>query len=257
MDLSKGYGQYCPVSRALEVLGERWSLLLVRDLVLGATRFNELARGNPGLSRSLLSKRLRQFERAGIVDHLGDEYLLTPAGRELEPIVMGLGLWGARWQFGEPRADELDPELLMWWVHDRLDLSSLPDRRVVLEFAYSDIRRRFWIVRDAQGPSVCTADPGYEVDVTIDTDLRTMYMVWLGKLALRDALRSGVIEMRGSAAFVRRMPQVLALSPVADMVAAVSGGASPSPDALEGGISPPLAQGDPLWPTPSPSTVTP
>jgi DNA-binding HxlR family transcriptional regulator len=220
VDTTRGYGQYCPISRALEVLGERWSLLIVRDLVTGATRFNELARGNPGLSRSLLSKRLRQLERAGIVDHLGDEYLLSAAGRDLEPIVMGLGAWGARWQFGEPRAEELDPELLMWWVHDRLDLSGLPDRRMVLEFEFTDVRRRFWIVRDAHGPSVCTSDPGYEVDVTVVSQLTTMYQVWLGRVELRSTMRSGQIEMRGAPALVRRMPEVLELSPVADLVAA-------------------------------------
>lgn len=219
MDEVRGYGQYCPISRAVEVLGERWSMLLVRDLIVGATRFNELARGNPGLSRSLLSKRLRQLERAGIVDHVGDEYLLTAAGRDLEPIVMGLGRWGARWQFGDPQEEELDPELLMWWVHDRLDLSSLPDRRFVISFEFSDRRRRFWIVRDAQGPSVCTSDPGYEVDVTVVSDLPTMYKVWLGEIDLRSELRAGRVQMRGAPGVVRRMPDVLQLSPVAEIVA--------------------------------------
>ena len=110
----RSYGQYCPVTRAVEVLGERWTMLIVRDLVVGTTRFNDLARGLPGLSRTLLAKRLRQLERAGIVEHVGDDYLLTEAGRDLEPLVMGLAAWGAAWQFGHPRDNELDPELLMW-----------------------------------------------------------------------------------------------------------------------------------------------
>lgn len=218
----RGYGQYCPISRAVEILGERWSLLIVRDLICGTTRFNDLARGNPGLSRTLLSKRLRQLERAGIVEHVDDRYRLTDAGRDLEPIVMGLGAWGARWAFGEPRAEELDPELLMWWVHDRLDLSPLPDGRVVLEFDFRDERRRFWIVRDGAGPSVCTADPGFDVDVRIESDLPTLYRVWLGRQDLRAALRAGDIGMHGPSALVRRMPDVLRLSVIAPAVAATT-----------------------------------
>jgi DNA-binding HxlR family transcriptional regulator len=218
----KGYGQYCPITRAVEVLGERWSLLIVRDMITGSTRFNDLARGNPGLSRSLLSKRLRQLERAGIVEKVDDEYLLTGAGRDLEPVVMGLGAWGARWQFGDPRDEELDPELLMWWVHDRLDLSCLPERRVVLEFDFTDQRRRFWIVRDAGGPSVCSTDPGFDVDVVVRTSLPTLYRVWLGRQDLRRAVRDGEVELSGQDALVRRMPEVLELSPVAPFVAAAT-----------------------------------
>ena len=215
MATSNGYGQYCPITRAVEVLGERWTILIVRDLLCGATRFNELARGNPGLSRSLLSKRLRQLERAGIVDHVGDEYLLTKAGQELQPLVMGLGEWGARWQFDDPRESELDPELLMWWVHTRLDFSSLPDRRMLFEFRFSDQRERFWILRDSEGPSVCTHDPGFEVDATVVTDLSTMYQVWLGRLDLRGAIRAGRVEVHGTPAIVKRLPTVMELSPIA------------------------------------------
>lgn len=209
------YGQYCPIARAAELLCERWTLLIVRDLVCGSTRFNELARSNPRLSRSLLSKRLRQLERAGIVAHVGDEYLLTDEGRELQPIVMGLGEWGARHLFGEPLESELDPELLMWWVHTRLDFSMLPDRRYVLEFRFSDEPRRFWILRDRVGPSICTYDPGFGVDATIHTNMSTMYQVWLGRLDLRAALRSGRIELDGLPEVVRRLPSVMQLSPIA------------------------------------------
>lgn len=232
-DETTGYGQYCPITRAVEVLGERWSLLIVRDLILGSTRFNDLARGNPGLSRSLLSKRLRQFERAGIVDHVGDEYLLTPAGADLQGLIMGLGEWGAKWQFDDPRDDELDPELLMWWVHDRLDLSMLPDRRLVLEFDFVDLHQSFWVVRDAQGPSVCNYEPGFEVDVRIRAELTTLYQVWFGKLDLRESVRNGSIGFDGSPAFVRRMPDVLQLSIIAPFVAALEADAA-GPDTAPG-----------------------
>ena len=221
MDDPKGYGQYCPITRAVEVLGERWSMLIVRDLLVGTTRFNDLARGNPGLSRSLLSKRLRQLERAGIVDHVGDEYLLTPAGEDLRSAVFQLGEWGARWQFDDPRDSELDPELLMWWVHTRLDFSHLPDRRIVFAFRFTDRRERYWILKDAQGASICTFDPGFEVDAVIESDLPTLYQVWLGRVQLLDAIRDGRVRLDGIPAVVRRLPSVLELSPMAPAVAAV------------------------------------
>lgn len=224
-----GYGQYCPITRAVEVLGERWSLLIVRDLLLGTTRFNDLARGNPRLSRSLLAKRLRQLEMAGVVEHLDGEYLLTPAGRDLHPIVFGLGEWGAKWQFGEPHHDELDPELLMWWAHDRLDFAKLPDRRVVLEFRFIGEPRRFWVVRDALGPSLCTHDPGFDVDVLIEADLAVLYMVWLGRIDLRSAIRDGAVVFNGQTALVRRMSEVFMLSPIAPVVAALRQGDQPVP----------------------------
>lgn len=220
MGETNGYGQYCPITRAVEVLGERWSLLIVRDLLCGATRFNGIARGNPGLSRSLLSKRLKQLEQAGIIDHVDDEYLLTEAGHELHPIVFGLGEWGARWQFDEPRESELDPQLLMWWVHTRLDFSELPDRRLVFEFRFRDQPRWFWILRDSQGTSVCDHDPGFGVDAMIDTDLSTMYQVWLGKIPVRSAIDDGRIGLHGERAIVRHLPDVFELSPIAEAVAA-------------------------------------
>lgn len=213
-----GYGQYCPISRALDLLGERWTLLVVRDLLVGTTRFNELARGLPGLSRSLLSLRLRQLERAGLVERVDGEYLLTAAGRELRPIVFALGEWGARWTLGEPRSEELDPALLVWWMHTRLDTSGLPGRRQVFHVRFSDDERRFWIVVEPGGPSVCHVDPGFETDVTITSDVASLYQVWLGRLPLEEAVRSGRVSFTGPVALTRRMPAVLRLSPVAEAV---------------------------------------
>ena len=213
-----GYGQYCPISRALDLLGERWTLLIVRDMLVGTTRFNELARGLPGLSRSLLTRRLRQLERAGLVERVRNEYLLTGSGRELEPIVFGIGAWGARWTFGDPETAELDAELLVWWIHNRLDTSELPGRRQVFHVRFTDDRRRFWIVIESGSPSVCTTDPGFEVDVTIRSDVGTLYRVWLGRLPLQDAVRSGLLAFEGPGAFTRRMPVILRLSPVAALV---------------------------------------
>ena len=215
-----GYGQYCPISRALDVLGERWSLLIIRDMLVGATRFGELASGLPRLSRSLLTKRLRQFERAGLVERFDGRYLLTEAGRELEPIVFGFGAWGARWTFGDPDPEELDAALLVWWMHTRLDTSDLPGRRNVLHIRFTDDPKQFWIVIESGNPSVCTADPGFEVDVTIISDLSSLYQVWLGRLPVKSALRAGRLEFVGPSTLTRRMPAVLQMSPVAPLVGA-------------------------------------
>ena len=216
----RSYDQYCPITRAVEVLGERWSLLIVRDMLYGFTRFNELGRGTPGLSRTLLSKRLRQLQNAGIVEHIGGEYLLTKAGEDLRPIVFGLGAWGARWQFGDPREAELDPQLLIWWVHRRLDFSAFGDRRAVLAFRFHDERERYWIVHDARGHSIYTYDPGFGVDATIESDLATLYQVWLGRMPLRTALRDGSVVVDGTPGVVRRISTVLRLSPMAPAVTA-------------------------------------
>ncbi len=215
-----GYGQYCPIARALDVLGERWALLIVRDMLVGATRFNELARGLPGLSRSLLTTRLRQLERAGIVERARGEYLLTPAGRELEPIVFGLGAWGARWTFGDPESVELDAELLVWWMHKRLDTSGLPGRRHVLHVRFRDDRRLFWIVVESGVPSVCLVDPGFEVDVTVASDVPSLYQVWLGRVTVEEAVQTGRLAFEGASEWTRRMPSLLRLSPVALLVRA-------------------------------------
>jgi len=204
----------------VEVLGERWSMLIVRDMLCGFTRFNDLARGLPGLSRSLLAKRLRQLEMARIVQRDGTEYRLTPAGEDLREVVFGLGAWGARWQLGDPRETELDPELLMWWMHTRLDFSRLPDRRVVLAFSFRGDRRRFWIVKDPAGPSVCMSDPGFDVDVHIDAELAALYEVWLGRRDLGAAMRDGTVTLHGTAPMVRQMPQVFLLSPMSPYVTA-------------------------------------
>jgi len=218
----QGYGQYCPISRALDVLGERWTMIIIRDLLVGTTRFNDLARGLPGLSRTLLSKRLRQLEQAELVERIDGQYFLTEMGRDLEPVVFGLGSWGAKWALGDPRPAELDAQLLVWWMHTRLDTSHLPDRRFVLHVTFTDDRRQFWIVVEPAGPSVCMSDPGFEVDVTMSSDVNSLYQVWLGRIPVREAVARGQLTFIGPTALVRRMPNVLELSPVAQLVVAAN-----------------------------------
>ncbi|MFP3899786.1 MAG: winged helix-turn-helix transcriptional regulator [Acidimicrobiia bacterium] len=216
------YGQYCPVVRAVEVLGDRWTLLIVRDMLTGARRFNELARGLPGLSRGLLSRRLRQLERAGVVVRADDGYDLTPAGEELRPLVFGLADWGARHAFGPPEPDELDPEVLMWWINGRIDAGEI-DRRAVIRVDITDRRRMFWLVLEPGEASVCVADPGFDVDAVLAADVATLYRVWLGELDLLAAVRSGDIDLRGPRWIANGLHRWLLLSPVAPSVRAAQG----------------------------------
>jgi DNA-binding HxlR family transcriptional regulator len=213
------YAQYCPIVRAVEVVGERWTLLIVREMLTGVRRFNDIARGLPGLSRALLSRRLRQLVAAGLVWKTDDGYELTAAGEDLRPLVFGLAEWGARHAFGDPRPEELDPEVLMWWLHGRIDTTEV-DRRAVIQVEIRDRGRIFWLVIEPGDASVCYADPGFEVDAVLRSDLAALYRVWEGEIELLDAVRSGLIELSGPRWIVRGLPRWLELSPIAPMVRA-------------------------------------
>ena len=213
------YGQYCPITRALEVLGDRWTLLVVRDLLVGATRFNELARGLPGMSRALLSKRLDQLERSGLVIHQEGRYVPTPACEELRPTLFGLAEWGARWAFGEPRPDELDPTVLMWWIRGGIDPTPFGSGRTVLHVRVPDARRsRYWFVVEPHDVSLCFTDPGYEVDVTLESPLGVLYQVWEGLIGLHAAVRDGLVTLSGRRPALVVLPTALRFSPVAPYV---------------------------------------
>ena len=213
------YGQYCPITRALEVLGDRWTLLVVRDLLVGATRFNELARGLPGMSRGLLSKRLDQLQRDELVEHRDGEYRPTPACEELRPLIFGLAEWGARWAFGEPRPDELDPTVLMWWIRGGIDPAPFGGRRVVLHVQVPDARRpRFWFVVAPHDVSLCFTDPGYDIDATVRSPLGVLYQVWEGVIDLSAAVRDGLVTLTGRRDVLLRLPEALLLSPVTPYV---------------------------------------
>lgn len=218
----KSYGQYCPISRSAEILGDRWTIHLVRDLLTGVERFNELIRGNPGLSRALLSRRLRQLQAADVVEQREDgTYHLTDAGRDLEAVVFGLATWGARWTFGEPEDDELDPDLLLWWLHRRLDTSSLPRPRFTVDVSFTDHANRYWIVVEDDA-SICLADPGFEVDVTLRSDRSSLYRVYLGRESLATAQRSGTVDLVGSTVAVKAFFAAFQQSLVGEIVADAS-----------------------------------
>jgi DNA-binding HxlR family transcriptional regulator/putative sterol carrier protein len=213
------HGQYCPIARAIEVVGERWTLLIVRDMLCGRSRFNDLARGLPGISRALLSKRLREMVTAGIATKDGDGYHLTPAGEDLRPIVFGLAEWGARHAFGDPRPEELDPEVLLWWISDRVDTRDVA-KRAVVQVEIPDHKRRYWLVIEPDDSSVCYADPGFEVDAVLSGALAELYRMWSGEIDLLDALRQGRLELRGTRWVVQGLPRWLELSPAASYVQA-------------------------------------
>jgi DNA-binding HxlR family transcriptional regulator len=228
----KGYGQFCPVAKATEILGERWTLLVVRELLCGSRHFNDLRRGVPLMSPTLLSLRLKQLKRAGIVEHEPDRrnkqgvaYHLTAAGHELMPLVMMLGNWGQRWARSELRRDDLDPGLLMWDMHRRLNTDNLPAQRTVLQFEFRDVptRKRFWwLVIKRDEVDVCLKRPGYDVDVTITTRLKTLAAVWIGDISLRDAVKQGLIDAQGPSQLTRQLDSWLALSPFAKIIPATA-----------------------------------
>jgi len=217
----RSYGQYCPLAKASEVLGDRWTLLIVGELITGASRFNDIARGLPRISRPLLVQRLRALERAGVVERRvgpatgSSEYHLTAAGQALGPLTRGLAEWAAQWAFREPQPDELDPILLLWWLRGGVNLEALPDRRVVIRFDFRDGKGCYWLVLKPDDVSVCLQDPGFEVDLLINADLGTFYEVWLGRTELADAVAAGQIHIDGAPALVRALPSWLALAPIA------------------------------------------
>jgi DNA-binding HxlR family transcriptional regulator len=220
----KGYGQFCPVAKACEVVAERWTPLVLRELLCGSTRFSQLQRGVPLMSRTLLAQRLRELEGAGVVTSTprargrGREYRLTSAGEELRPLIETLGAWGQRWATRRLTPDDLDAELLAWDLHRRLNVERLPSRRVVVRFDLRGVprgqpgRRTWWLVLKQPDVDLCLKDPGYEVDLTVGADLAALTRVWMGSERFGDAVRAGHIELSGPRELVQAFPGWLGLS---------------------------------------------
>jgi DNA-binding HxlR family transcriptional regulator len=224
----RSYGQYCPVAKAAEIFGDRWTPLIVRELLAGLERFNDLQRGLPGISRSVLVQRLQGLERAGVLERelrpggRASRYRLTPAGRQLQEVVDVLGAWGAKWAFHEPQADELDAGLLLSWISRRIALDRLPARRVVVRFDFSNRRRRerFWLLLERSEVDVCVENPGFDEDLIVSADLSDFYQVWLGRISYRDAIGDDRIKLIGTPAVARAFPTWLQWSPMAAAVRA-------------------------------------
>ena len=215
------YRQFCPVAKAMELLDERWTLLLVRELLIGSRRFNDLRRGLPRMSPSLLSKRLHELERAGLVERRADgadvQYVLTPSGGELRPVVEALGAWGTRW-IGELGDADLDPRLLLWDMHRNVDHDAVPPTRTVVRFCFPDVEGRarwWWLVIADREVDVCDHDPGYDVSATITASLRRLVEVWRGDVGWSAALRRGDVVIDGPTDLRRAVPGWFTLSPFA------------------------------------------
>lgn len=215
----KTYGQYCPISRSAELLGDRWTIHIVRDLLTGTTRFNELISGNPGLSRALLSRRLQQLKRAGVItQEPNGSYRLTSSGRDLEPVVFGLATWGAldvrATRAGGTRPGPAHVVAAPPPRPDGVARNSLHDLRQLRGYP-----KRYWIVVDPDA-SLCLADPRFDIDVAVRTDRSTLYRVYLGHVPLAEAHRTGRIELTGPKSSVRSFLHAFQQSPVALIVAA-------------------------------------
>ena len=205
VEITNVYGQFCPVSMAAEIFCTRWTPLVVRELLCGSTRFNDLRKGVPKMSPSLLSKRLKELEMAGVVRTVDTgrgtlEYHLTPAGEELRPLVVGIGNWGQRWVESRVSLRNLDPSLLMWDIRRNLEPQPQPESRCTIQFLYPELAENmqsWWLVVDEGEVDLCRVDPGYEVDLLVTAQLRSMTSVWMGISRLSDEIDAGTVQIDG------------------------------------------------------------
>lgn len=221
--MKKGYGQYCPLSLAAELLGQRWMILVISRLIDGCTTFNEIHRGVPRISPSLLSKRLGELEDAGLLvrEKLagtnGYRYLLTEAGAALEDIIMQMAIWGQHWA-RDMHLEDLDPAFLAWSMLTRINTGAMPAGRTVMEFEFGDIKEgfhRFWLINTDGVVDMCLKHPGFETDLLISTELRRFVEAWRGFRDLREEIYTGHIKLEGPAAMKRQFPDWLLLSALA------------------------------------------
>jgi DNA-binding HxlR family transcriptional regulator len=226
------YGQFCPVAMAAEIVCSRWTALVLRELLSGTTRFNDLRRGVPLMSPTLLSKRLKELAEAGVIAMIPTgqrgvvEYKLTQAGEDLRGIVMSLGVWGQRWIESSLSLKNLDPSLLMWDMRRSLLLSSFPNRKCTVKFTYPELgtgRKSWWIVIDGGVAELCSVDPGHEVDLYVRAVLRNMTAVWMGMSTLKAEIDAGNIVLTGDKVLARTMNTWLGLSSFAAEKSRVAG----------------------------------
>ncbi len=231
---NKGYGQFCPVSMAAEVLAERWSLLILRELLCGSTRFNDLHRGVPLMSASLLSQRLRDLELAGIIDRKplpsGKGYAchLTESGEALRPIVNGIGLWGLKHMHTQYAPENLDPSLLMWDMRRWIRGDRMPDGRVVIRFDMPDAparKQHYWLMKEEGEINIdlCFFDPGFVVGLVVTGRLETITRVWMGDIEPEAAVRNHLIQLEGTPELCMSFYDWIGLSPFVHMAAAEDG----------------------------------
>ena len=220
----KGYGQYCPIAKATEVVGERWTNLVIRELAAGSNTFNDLRKGLPLMSPSLLSSRLKSLEEAGVIERTSDkghvDYSLTNAGNELAQIIWQLGTWGHRWVRSRLSQEDLDPSLLVWDIHRTIDPGFFKASRTVIRIEFSDYTsksRLWWMVITPGNVDVCYQDPGYEVDLKISTDLKTLTAAWMGDTTLMKEIREKRVVLSGSPYLKRNIAVWLGANYYADV----------------------------------------
>jgi DNA-binding HxlR family transcriptional regulator len=208
-----GYGQFCTVARGSEIFGERWTPLVVRELLCGSTHFNDIRRGVPRMSATLLTQRLRKLQEIGVVERVksrsGTEYRLTAAGEELRPIVMALGHWGARWIGSRLKREELDAGFLMWDIRRFVRRELMPEqRRIVVHFQFKDARRgegSWWLVVENGEVDLCRDDPGFEVTLIVESTVRALTEIWTGDLMPDEALGRRDVRVLGRAGDARNL----------------------------------------------------
>lgn len=223
MNEKNSYGQFCPVARAAEIIASRWTPVLLRELIVGSTKFSELRSGLPKMSPSLLSKRLRELEEAGIINKVkankGSEYHITESGKELTPLIMTLGTWGQKFITSEYAKHELDPTLLMWDIQRRLDTSFFPeDGRFVAQFFLVGApkeRRNWWLIINNRKIDLCVNPPGYENNISIEASLRDLTELWMGKISVKEAKRKKLLILEGQKKYISSFEKWFLLSPFA------------------------------------------
>ena len=224
----RGYGQFCPIAKASEVLGERWTNLIIRELSVGSDSFNDLRKGLPLMSPSLLSQRLKSLDDAGViqrqVQHGNVRYHLTKAGEELIPIILQLGTWGHRWVRSDLSSQDLDPGLLIWDMHRNMNADFFSAKRTVLKIEFTDVvsSKRFWwlVIRDGD-VDVCLKDPGFDIDLIISADIQTLTAVWIGDTTIMKAMRENLVKVTGSAHLRKNISGWLGSSYFADVKPAI------------------------------------
>jgi DNA-binding HxlR family transcriptional regulator len=220
------YGQFCPIAKATEILGEKWTILIVRELLMGARRFSALQRGLGDISPALLTKRLRALEDDGLVIRRRasaervQEYFLTPAGEALYPVLIGMGEWGLLWARNNALDPDLDATLLQLYLERSVDPAELPGREAVIRFRFSDLSRQneFWLLVSDGCVELCIVDPGRDVNVFLNCTVRTMHDVWMGERSYRAAIDAGDLVIEGEPALVRNIrrwlkPSIFAAAP--------------------------------------------
>ncbi|MDH5435701.1 MAG: helix-turn-helix transcriptional regulator [Gammaproteobacteria bacterium] len=220
----KLYGQFCPLAQATQLLCERWTLLIVRELIAGSTRFSELHKGVPLMSPTLLSARLKQLVKAGVIELNGNKgnhsYNLTIAGTELRPVVELLGAWGHRWVRSSLDSEDLDAGLLMWDMRRSIDPTVFPTQRVVVQFEYADAPKGaqdWWLISENGEIDLCLTDNGHEVDIVIQCSLKTMTEVWICEQGFNEAVKKGDIKVLGDSVLTSKLQGWLRSSPLSKL----------------------------------------